>query len=500
MYKFIDVGNIQPTQVLPKEALKINDKFIENIIDGYRTLHVEGRELLSSELLGDEYEFKDGFNYKGRRYPSRSIRITYQLIKKNELEYRKAFNTLNNILNVENSKLVFNDEPDMCFVGTKTEGGEIEPGRNCVVGSFTFVCSNPFKHSINENVINVPTGQKMIDLEYDGTNKCFPKIKVFATSDLGFVSFFNTKGGILQIGEPDESYVDEGKKTEVLIDYPFTKSGYKPSDWAKNVAKPCSLNYDHKKEGTVQINGNHGLYASNFGNTGLLWHGPDISKSFTKTPKNWSVEWSCGLNYKDFNQLGNFEVSITKNDGATNVAGLAIKKDKTTGYAQIETYANGKVIDSIKTSEFFDTSNSNKRYNFRISKFGPKLDFETPVGRYEYVIPEIETFLAKSVGVFFNAYSGRIPMTMILEKISFKGHEAKSFDEIPNKFSSGDVLEIDCSLGEIKLNGISAPQLGAIGNTWNDFNLERGNNKIGCAWSSWASPPIIEFKFRKELL
>ena len=50
MYKFIDTTESQDNTELPSEALCINGIYIENEIEGYRTLSVEGRELLNLKL------------------------------------------------------------------------------------------------------------------------------------------------------------------------------------------------------------------------------------------------------------------------------------------------------------------------------------------------------------------------------------------------------------------------------------------------------------------
>ena len=50
MYSFIDVDEYQRGMLLPSEAMNINGKYIENEIEGYRTLQVEGRELLETEV------------------------------------------------------------------------------------------------------------------------------------------------------------------------------------------------------------------------------------------------------------------------------------------------------------------------------------------------------------------------------------------------------------------------------------------------------------------
>ena len=48
-YKFIDVDDIVET-FLPAEAMSYNGVYLENEIEGYRTLNVSGRELLSASI------------------------------------------------------------------------------------------------------------------------------------------------------------------------------------------------------------------------------------------------------------------------------------------------------------------------------------------------------------------------------------------------------------------------------------------------------------------
>ena len=50
MYEFVDTNQAGSKNSLPSEALQIDGEYIENLIDGYRTLYVIGRELLGSEI------------------------------------------------------------------------------------------------------------------------------------------------------------------------------------------------------------------------------------------------------------------------------------------------------------------------------------------------------------------------------------------------------------------------------------------------------------------
>ena len=55
-------------------------------------------------------------NYK--RYPVRTITVGYQLLTASAENFRKAYNVLMDILSVEDSELIFADEPDKYFTGT----------------------------------------------------------------------------------------------------------------------------------------------------------------------------------------------------------------------------------------------------------------------------------------------------------------------------------------------------------------------------------------------
>ena len=245
MYNFIDVNEVSEEVLLPSEALQINGEFIENLIEGYRTLHVAGREALSPELNTYETGVRDGSAVKSKRYPARIITVTYQIIAEDNDGFRAAFNQLGDILNVEDAELIFNDELDKFFIGTPSYIEEVEPGKNAVIGEFELFCADPFKYSVEEYVAvpNAAAGAFMID--YAGTYKSYPKLeaeffaedettkdgKTLVTletdSDCGFVAFFNDEEKIIQLGNPDEPDTEKYPKSQTLI----AQSFHEPEKW-----------------------------------------------------------------------------------------------------------------------------------------------------------------------------------------------------------------------------------------------------------------------------
>ena len=150
MYNFVDVDEGAAGSSLPSEAMKINGKYIENEIEGYRTLYVLGRELTEEEITELQIGTIDGAEYRGRRTVSRTITVGYQLLSDTPEQFRARFNQLNAILRQEEAEIIFADEPDKYFIGTKSNAGDVPEGRLNVTGEFSIYCCDPRKYSTVE--------------------------------------------------------------------------------------------------------------------------------------------------------------------------------------------------------------------------------------------------------------------------------------------------------------------------------------------------------------
>ena len=106
MYSFIDVNEYQRGKNLPSEAMSINGKYIENEIEGYRTLQVEGRELLETEVSDFQIGFQSGSKYQDKRDPVRVITVHYSLAADSPASFREKFNKLTSLKSRRNSFLM----------------------------------------------------------------------------------------------------------------------------------------------------------------------------------------------------------------------------------------------------------------------------------------------------------------------------------------------------------------------------------------------------------
>ena len=540
MYNFIDVNEASGEYVLPSEALKINGEYIENLIPGYRTLTVSGREALSPEVVSYRTGVRDGSKLQSKRYPERIIVVTYQLIAASNEAFRDAYNNLGKILDVEDAELIFNDEQDKFFVGTPCTIGEVEPGRNAVVGQIEILCTDPFKYSVVEYEATQNLAKESILIDYHGTYKAFPILEadfysekdvaddgetantLTGNGDCGFVSFFNEDEKIIQLGDPDEvDNVGSYAKSQTLMNQTFL-SGAAWGTTAKSlwtVNKGNVIPSDIKQLGTVAMvnRGDYYLTASNFGSASGAWHGPSITRQFGADAagevgaKNFTLTYrqkmcmSKATNAQK--QLGSFQMQLADKNGNI-VAGIRIAKSGVGKAGTMSFYVNGKWVNStpidLHYNNYYFGSNQKSVQTTTVTKTGNRITFA--VGKYkrQYINDDVADMAVTQVTFMFEQYSTAPTLTCNgLYWAKFVKNNCATYKDVPNKFSADDVLEADCSSGEIFLNGVSSPELGALGNDWEDFYLTPGLNQIGFAYSSWVTDtyaPTLKVRYREVFL
>ena len=256
LYEFKDTIDVSEGLTLPSEAMQINGEYIEDVIAGYRTLQVSGRESLAPELELLETA-QDGARLKNKRYPPRTITVKYQLCSESPEAFRQAYNDLGRMLNCTDAELIFADEQDKYFIGTPYKLGEVPPGKNNVVSTFEILCIDPFKYSCIEYEATPSVDEASILIDYQGTHRAFPILqadmykenevsadgtttnKLTGAGDCGFVAFFNENEKIIQLGDPaevDGEAVDMPSQT--LINNVFDAS----TSWGSAAKSQWSVN------------------------------------------------------------------------------------------------------------------------------------------------------------------------------------------------------------------------------------------------------------------
>lgn len=550
MYNFIDVNEVSEG-TLPSEALKINGKYIENLIDGYRTLSVSGREALSPELETYETGVRDGSIIQSKRYPARTIIVTYQIIAKSNEAFRNAYNTLAAILDVKDAQLIFNDEQDKFYIGTPSAIGEVEPGMNSVIGEFEIFCADPFKYSVVVYEVDATDNDgKQFLCNYNGTYKAYPifeasfyseeetdgetETELTGNGDCGYVAFFNDREKIIQLGEPEEVDGETLAKSQTLVNQSFRKS----TSWGTATKSLWPVNSGITSSDALVQTGTIGvaksytgstnnecyLVASNYG-SGTQWHGPSITRTIPADAsghigaKNFTLTYmqklSIGSGKNDIKQKGGFQVLLVSGNGASRkiVAGVCGFKTADGKNGKLRFYLNHKAIytmdiDLSFNNKYFGNNSESKGITTvktsSITKSGKTVTFN--IGGIKKVfsdsaIADVET---TQVVFTFLKLANYTPLSYNgLYWIKFVKNNCDTWKDVPNKFSASDVALADCKNGEVYLNDMRAPEMGALGNDWEEFYLERGLNHIGISYSDWVPDecaPIFKMRYREVFL
>lgn len=514
MYSFTDTTAVPGSNDLPAEAMSINGQYIEQVIPGYRTLSVSGRESLEAELAMLESSCRDGGVYQRRRYLPRTIIVQYQLIASTPEVFMSLHTQLLSILSAEQAKIIFADEPDKYYIGTKTKIENVPPGQLAVIGDITIFCADPFKYSVEETEVSAENGAFAID--YTGTYPARPRLVATIGSEAGYVGYIDGDGHILQIGDPDEADGDVLNNSETLVNVNFASSA-SPSGWTKNNGVVNTTNtwaIEQKGAFSVQTkNGQKGISPSNVG-TGNGWHGPSLTRKIPASSAGIVGAVNCKFSWTQYfamtSDTGNKELGcqqfIMSDSQGRAVFAVDVRKNKQgTHMAKLQFY---KLGEKVKESDFpvkpgSDVTGKNAKAGGQgsIEKLGATFKVTFYGKQYTYKDESLKDTAITAITVYSAASVQYPQVDSVIKNVKFIFHNVNTWREIKNKLAAGDVLEANCNDGTILVNGTDTPGLGALGNDWERFVLKPGTNQIQCLASEWAeTAPEFKLYYRKVYL
>lgn len=409
-------------------------------------------------------------------------------------------------------------------------------------------CADPLKYSVALYAVTVPTGANSVTFDYGGTYPSFPSLEaaffketeisasgqtqnvLTGNGDCGYVAFFNENQDIIQLGDPDEADSGEGAaKSQTLIDQEFLTSGAWSSTaqglWTANNGRIFPLNAVQlgvvaMKAGSYNADGSVKYYylsAANFGTQSGLWHGPSITRTIpadsggSAGASNFLVYYKhkmcIGGSADSINQYGDFQVQLSDANGNV-IAGVRVLKWQSGTSGSVMFYINGVNVGNagIDLSHWNPVSGRDEAdiSTSWIRKTGSEIVFNLLGLRYSFIDTALTNTVATKITIAFGAFSDKPVMSYNgLFWLKFVKDNCTTWMDIPNKFSANDVVTADCKNGQITLNGISAPELGALGNDWERFSLKPGVNSIDIGYSNWvaaAYAPTFKIKYREAFL
>lgn len=508
MYAFVNTVNsgIVGTH-LPTEAMSYNGVYLENEIDGYRTLSVTGRELMESEVTHTEIDGMDGSYYRYKTTPARTITVKYQLRARGSREFREAYNKMNKLLSGEQVKVIFNDESDKYFIGTKTSNTQVDGGSNNVIGEIEIYCSDPRKYSSTEKEFTATDG--VLNIVNEGTVPASIDYEIQTTSETGYIGLVSEEG-IMQYGKVEEL---DGEK-------------YDNSEWLATIKDFYNCNDDiggtdvmHPNYGANGTLIEHTWFGNKFIGLGSVGTKKGNANGGLRTlvlPADSNGDTSGAQNFYCYfhllfyaglmGQTGEMCINFLTADNKL-ICGCNWHKTDTVGNTgHYELWANGKMLRQWDyTTSHLHTQNP--WYwdwgHCDVLKEGGNIRFFYWGGYYNYYIPEIANMKCAKIQIAFKQWGDRggnqLMSMMGFDVINYEKMNVEKWKDIPNRYPSGTKITIDGESSHVYVNGMSRPQDEVLGTQY--FKAPVGTTEVKLTCSSWTqSKPTIKARIREAWL
>jgi len=496
MYSFCDTTDAPQINPLPSEAVCFNDKWLDMEVPGFRTLSVEGREFVQRSIDTYSVGYSDGVFYRGSSFSGRTITVFFQIVAKDQYEYREAFNVLNSVLRTTQAQLIFADEPDKYFVATRASFGSVPTGRNAVTGSISFYCADPRKYAIKEKevAVTVASGTASLEIRNDGNVDVPISYEISCTSDNGYVGIENGEDYI-RFGNEEEVDGEDSKTAQRLLTF----------NSIKNATDDAATGITNGAMNTVTLNGKTWLgNLSNVG-SGTEWHGAKRTVTIqadsngdvgAKNFKFYAMHW---FQVANVNMKGRQTIKFL--DASDNeVLSFQISKTNASNTAAtVRFYVNTEIKKTIdfqcgsdeKTNPFF-----NNRGHNSIEKAGGKVKFYFFGKYYTFEDDAIKNTVIKKVQFCVYAYGTSTPVTRnYIGDFVLQKNDVDTWNNVKNRYSAGDVVEVNGEEGKLYVNGQA--RLGDEKKGSEYFHADPGDNSVTVNCSEWATGISVKARIRE---
>ena len=533
MYEFRDtIDHSDLTVKLPSEAMNFGGVFLENEVEGYKTLTVTGREPLIRNVQSVKIGRSDGETFKSSSLGSREIKIKFAIFTATPEAYQLKLTELKSLIYVGETEIWFNDDKTRGINGIVSEVNVTSESGVIVRGEIIIYCPNPNWHTLIETKITATNG--VATISYPNSYMSKPRISATMQGDNGFVGVIDNAGNVLQFGTPEEvdGVVVNKSVTRVsdIVANDFNTSNITQRGWTFNNAPALlQVNGTSPVQSADMIFGEYSIFydkwkgqkikylspaEGEFGPTVPFWHGPAMTQKFkpltnlnnSDSAKDFTFMWEMNFIIGSTLQTGCHQWVLSTKDNKI-LAGVVIYKNTSGSNATVMQYwINGVIghtenLDPTTRNPFVGWDGG----NFSIEKFGNKITFSNHVNKKEFTVNStVAAMEASQISVHIGAWDtvplsgkGSPIMHNHIRSIRFTQHRVPFWNDIPNRFSRGDVLVIDTNTGNVLLNGIPNASLGALGNDWEKFGIVTGENKITFVNSDFATPtPIYDIYYK----
>lgn len=511
MYNFRDTTTgdlVDP--LLPAEAMNWGGEFLENIIPGYRTLAVDGREVAITEYTTSEISAFDGSQLITKKNSARIITVYYQLIADSVKSFRDSFNELNRVLNKKENILYFNDEPDKYFKGIKTNAMQVPTGLNAITSSYEIYCPDPYKYSNSSSTFLASLNSENVlamEVTNNGADDAELSFDATMTSDNGFLGAVGPLGA-MEFGNIAEVDGFNDNDEMAFRDW-FTPAS--ESNWTKNNGV-IDWKISHGGNPNLQQGAfswkNEWAEATNFGTTKTdnRWYGPSISR--TIPPKkstgtrdgNWKLRyWVQHKSQGNAKKLGRQELNISAS--GNSIVTFVIYDDantsnKTTFEIRLQGIVKKRFYADADLLEFYGSIDIWKEDNTIYFKI-----YSKDTGKiltYAIYDEEVAAAPVDKITYWCSKYYSNQVCLMSINFMDF-WWASKGFVDTANRWTTDDVLKYNGTTGKFYVNDVLS--MGDIIQGSTDLKIPPGNWTVEFYYSDFGkTPPNIVGTLRERWL
>lgn len=523
MYAFKDTVDKQAgIMSLCCEAISLDGAFIEEHVQGYRTLSVSGRESLEYSISDEDRPVgMDGMEYYGKRQGGRTLTVRFALSGANAAMFMTRFRELKNFCKGEDRAIRFADEPNAHYTGTLLSLDAPEPGRLSIIGEMQFYCADPYLESdlITTVQAQMEEGKLVAHVNNDGSGSVYPVYRIKHKAENGYIGIVH-KGGAFEMGNIEEADTTPYEQSETLFNTETDGfDAFKPytGTYPQNPGFNCN--------GTLKVGNVHKVDPATEDYEALYLDAPGTSSSGIfggcrrlELPadsegevgaKNFYLWFQPQFMTGALGQTGIIQVSLA-DENNDFIACFEVSKTDATGNTARVVFLNGTVSDSnggwyrkleFQPTVYFEHNPFRHRGYEDLLKEGSKIQFYYWGAYYTVDIPAIKDKKVRFVYVFIGQYAGRSNYVTVMNvgKILGVKNRVEKQRDVPNRYSAGSEVVVDCESDSITVRGLPRNEEMVTGSAF--YPLPPGETDIEFYTSSWCKElPEITVEYRKRWL
>lgn len=442
-------------------------------------------------------------------YKSKQIEISYQIYNRRAeylVNFRRGLSAL--IYTDEPKKLIFSDEPNIYYNAILDGEQTLEEEEYKSSGILRFLIPDGVAHSVAEKTAE-NYGSNQITLENNGTESVPINIKTTMKSDNGYIAF--TLGDrFYQIGKPEEA---DGKHYEESVKL-FDDHLYEDKGWLVNQGITPPVTSERLQNGVVKYvkeSTNEGYATTKDYGSGNSWHGASLTKIVPKDVNNkYPVNWKVAYRF-DFNtdgavfkgvQVGH--TSVTMIDENDDIICSIIFEDTSpvNEYYYMAVFIGNKNVWHTDSTFPMAKKGVTARGDYGPAVTAEKIGNQVTIRFNNFGIcktfyvdnPEAEL---RKITWYGAAYKDHFHTeNNVLRALHVIKHNVDRYEDIPNYFSNGDIVEIDGASGSVYINDAYDTDVADIGSQ--PLLLPPGQHTLGIITSSFASVPDVEVTYQER--